>query len=314
MSSDNRRPPPEGAESPKQMLARHGLRAKKDWGQNFLGHDDVLTDIANACSAGPGDVVVELGAGLGHFTRALAATGARIVAVERDRDMVKILEAELKLPNVTVLAANAAEINFAEVAGLKLPDKPIVVGNLPYHISSPILFQVLDQRATLKRALFLLQKEVAERIAAPPGGKEYGLLSVLLQSFADVSVVLDVPSHLFFPPPKVDSAVVRIDVLETPRAAVKDAARFTRLVKAAFSQRRKTLWNSLRSANLCEEDALAQALAQAGVDSTRRAETLTPMEFAAIDVAMPIPPPKEPKEPKHPRQPKGDAEVKEPQP
>lgn len=286
MTERDRQSPPDGVETPKQMLARHGLRAKKDWGQNFLGHESVLCDIAAACSAGPGDVVVELGAGLGHFTRALAATGARVVAVERDRDMVRILEAELKLPNVQVVAANAAELDFAAVAGPS-EKPPIVVGNLPYHISSPILFEVLEQRARIRRAVFLLQKEVAERIAAPPGGKEYGLLSVLLQSFAEVSVVLQVPSHLFFPPPKVDSAVVRIDVLPKPRAEVADAARFTKLVKAAFAQRRKTLWNSLKSARLCDEDALAKALEQAGVDPGRRAETLTPQEFAAIDQAMP---------------------------
>lgn len=273
-------------ETPKQILARHNLRPKKDWGQNFLGDEEVLGRIADACSVGEGDVVVELGAGLGHFTRALADTGARVVAVERDRDLVKVLEKELALPNVSVLAANAADLDFASVAGA---ERPVVAGNLPYQLSSPILFEVLEQRAHVRRAVFLLQKEVAERIAAPPGGREYGLLSVLLQAFAHVSVVFHVRAGLFHPPPKVDSAVVRIDITETPRAEVRDTARFIKLVKAAFSQRRKTLWNSLKSAKLCPDEALLAALGQAGIDPVRRAETLSPAEFAALERALPTP-------------------------
>ena len=125
------------SDSPREILRRHGLRPKKDWGQNFLGDDEVLSRIAAACSIGPGDVVVELGAGLGHLTRALADTGASVVAVERDRDLVRVLEKELALPNVRVVAANAAAHDFEATAGAP---RPIVAGNLPYQLSSPILF------------------------------------------------------------------------------------------------------------------------------------------------------------------------------
>lgn len=266
-------------QSPKEILRRHGLRPKKDWGQNFLGDEGVLADIAAACSVGEGDTVVELGAGLGHLTRALAETGAKVVAIERDRDLVRILEKELALPNVRVLAANAAELDFQEVAGVP---RPVVAGNLPYQLSSPILFEVLEQRLNVRRAVFLLQKEVAERIAAPPGGRDYGLLSVLLQTFADVSVALEVPAHFFHPPPKVDSAVVRIDLLDTPRGEVRDAAYLTKVVKGAFAQRRKTLQNSLKSARLVPDDQLGPALERAAIDGVRRAETLTPQEFCAL--------------------------------
>jgi 16S rRNA (adenine1518-N6/adenine1519-N6)-dimethyltransferase len=271
--------------SPQEILRRHGLRPKKDWGQNFLGDQRFLARIATSCSIGPGDTVVELGAGLGHLTRELAATGASVVAVERDRDLVPILEKELALPNVRVVAANAAELDFAATAGVP---RPVVAGNLPYHLSSSILFEVLEQRGRIKRAVFLLQKEVADRIAAEPGGREYGLLSVLLQACADVSVLFDVPAGVFHPPPKVDSAVLRIDLFERPRFEIRNHERFVKLVRAAFAQRRKTLLNSLKSMKeLGEPAALATALERAGIEATRRAETLSAQEFAAIERALP---------------------------
>ncbi len=269
--------------APGELLRRYGLRPKKDWGQNFLGDPHFLARIAETCAVGEGDVVVELGAGLGHLTRQLAATGARVVAVERDRDLVAVLEKELP-PNVKLVAANAAEVNFLELAG---GQKPVVAGNLPYHLSSSILFEVLEQREQIVRAVFLLQKEVAERIGAPPGGRDYGLLSVLLQTWATVDVAFQVPRGVFVPPPQVDSAVARIDILATPRAQPKDPQRYVRLVKAAFAHRRKTLINSLQSAKeLGSPEQLSAALASAGIDPVRRAETLSCEEFVAIERAL----------------------------
>ncbi len=270
--------------SPRAILSRHGLRPKKDWGQNFLGDAKLLERIAAVCSVGPGDTVVELGAGLGHLTRALAATGATVIAVERDRDLVAVLQSEGLPSAVRILAANAAEIDFAQAAGAP---RPVVAGNLPYQLSSPILFRVIEQRASVRRAVFLLQREVAERLAAPPGGRDYGLLSVLLQAVADVEVALRIPAGAFHPPPKVDSALVRIELLETPRAGVRDPAQFTRVVKAAFAQRRKTLLNSLKAAkDLGEPKAIAAALEEVGIDPIRRAETLSVQEFAALAGAL----------------------------
>lgn len=267
------------AETPNEILRRHNLRPKKSWGQNFLGDDRILEEIARACTLGKGETAVELGAGLGHLTRHLADSGANIVAVERDRDLVAVLEKELALPNVKVVAANAAEIDFAEIAGTR----PVaVVGNLPYHLSSSILFEVLHQRANVNRAIFLLQREVAERLAAGPGSRDYGLLSVLLQLYAEVEVVIDVPRGAFFPPPQVENSVVRIDFLPRPRAEVIDSARFEKLVKAAFQQRRKTLSNALEKGGFDADPALAAA----GIDGKRRAETLSPAEFAAIERAL----------------------------
>ncbi len=266
------------------MLKALHLRPKDSWGQNFLSDEGALQTIADACALGPGDVCVELGAGLGHLTRALLATKARIVAVERDRDMVAALEA-MQMPGLTVVAANAAELEFAKVGGA--PDV-VVAGNLPYHLSSPILFEVLEQAHSVKRAVFTLQREVVNRLASPPNSREYGLLSVLLGLRYDVEKVADLSANLFHPPPKVESAVVRLERRQTARAEVTSDARFKRVVKASFAHRRKTLMNSLKSdPSLASPEQFQAALLAIGLDGKRRAETLSVEEFAALERALP---------------------------
>lgn len=272
------------SESPRELLQKFGLRPKHSWGQNFLGDPELLREIAGALRLSSGETVVELGPGLGHLTEALLETGARVVAVERDRDLVKVLEARA-LPGLTVIAANAADTDFAKVAGVP---EVAVCGNLPYHLSSSILFEVLAQADRVSRAVFTLQKEVVTRLAAEPGNRDYGLLTVLLGRRFFIDEVLELPAHLFYPPPKVDSAVVRLTRLKAPRGEVKDDARFTQLVKAGFGQRRKTLSNALSSHQpLGGKEVIESALATAGVDGRRRAETLTVEEFAAIERALP---------------------------
>lgn len=273
------------SEAPSLILRRHGLRPKKAWGQNFLGSDHHLDAIADACGITPGDTVVELGAGLGHLTRKLAARGARVVAVERDRELVPVLREELAGLPVEIVEANAATIDLAplrERAGRDL----IVVGNLPYHLSTEILFHVEAQRPLVQRMVFLLQKEVTDRIAADPGGKEYGVLSVLLQLHADVDVPHHVPAGAFTPPPEVESAVVRLERRAAPRADPGDEALFRKVVKGAFVQRRKTVANSLKGAGVASAEALSRALDAAGIDPGRRAETLSVEEFAALSRAL----------------------------
>ncbi len=265
------------------MLQQHGLRPKHAWGQNFLDDPTVLADIVQAARLGPDSVVVELGAGLGHLTRALLDTGARVVAVERDRDMLRVLEA-WKAERLTVLAANAARLDLAAVAG----SRPLtLVGNLPYHLTSSILFEALEQHADLLRCVFTVQREVAERVAAGEGNRNGGLLTVLLGVWFDASIVRRVPAAAFHPPPKVDSAVLLLEHRAVPRADVGDEAWFRKVVKAAFSQRRKTLSNALRSdPELGDAARIRDALATAAIVPTRRAETLGVAEFAQLARAL----------------------------
>lgn len=271
------------ADSPRRMLQQHGLRPKHAWGQNFLDDEQVLDDIVQAARLGPDSVVVELGAGLGHLTRALLDTGARVVAVERDRDMLRVLE-ETHAERLTVVAANAARLDLAAVAGTR----PLtLVGNLPYHLTSSILFEVLEQHRDLVRCVFTVQKEVAERVAAGEGARSGGILTVLLGVWFEASIVRTVPASAFHPPPKVDSAVLLLEHRAEPRAEVGDEAFFRKVVKAAFSHRRKTLLNSLRSdAELGHAPQIRDALGAAGIDPSRRAETLGVGEFARLAGAL----------------------------
>ncbi len=273
----------EPLDTPAEILRRHGLKAKHSWGQNFLGDSSWLSRIVSALRLGGGERVVELGAGLGHLTRVLLDTGAEVVAVERDRDMAAILRAH-KWDRLEVVEADAARITFAEVGRA---ERLVVAGNLPYHLSSSILFQLLRQHASVSRAVFTLQKEVVDRLVSPPGGREYGLLPALLGLYFDLDCVGVLGRHLFHPPPKVDSAVIRLTSLNQPRAEVSSVEGYIQLVKAGFAQRRKTLSNALKSQpKLGGPDRVAAALAKAGIDGQRRAETLSSMEFAGLERAF----------------------------
>jgi 16S rRNA (adenine1518-N6/adenine1519-N6)-dimethyltransferase len=270
-----------------ELLARYGLRPKKSWGQNFLADRRMADRIVEAAAVQPGEVVVEIGAGLGALTAGLAARAARVVAVERDPDLVAVLRAELQaLPQVEVAALDALELDFgaeAARAGRSL----VVVGNLPYQITTPLLFAVLGAAAAgqvIGRAVFMVQKEVAERLGAPPGGKTYGRLTVMVQQLARITPLFHVGPGAFLPPPAVSSAVFRLEPRAQPRAPVADAGRFDRVVRAAFEGRRKMLRRALEPAFGAE--ALVAAFAATGLDGTRRGETLSVEELAALANAL----------------------------
>jgi 16S rRNA (adenine1518-N6/adenine1519-N6)-dimethyltransferase len=266
------------------LLAKYGLRAKKSWGQNFLVDERVYAAIVRATVATPDDWVVEIGAGLGTLTSRLAEAvpAGRVVAVERERDMIGVLEEELGArANVEVHAANALTFDYAAVAARA--GRPVAVaGNLPYQIATPLLFGLLAARAHIARAVVMVQKEMADRILAAPDTSEYGALGVILTLHADASLVIRARAGAFVPAPRVDSAVIALSPLPAPRFPV-DEVRYAQVVHAAFGQRRKTLRNALRSATP-DADAV---LARAGIDGIRRGETLTPAEFAALANALP---------------------------
>lgn len=264
------------------LLQEHGLRAKKALGQCFLHDPGVLSRIAQAATEGA-STVIEIGAGLGSLTRALAATGAQVVAIEHDRDLVPILRSVFAAtPSVSFVEADATMVRFAELTpGVR---RPPIAGNLPYSISSPLLLTLLAQRDEIGPATIMLQREVAARIAAPPGSKTYGSLSVLFRLYAVVETLLDVGPGAFTPAPSIWSRVLRVRWREQPSVVVGDFEHFERVLRAAFNQRRKTLRNAL-SAQF-PRDLVEAAGAQAGVALERRAETLDVGEFAALAAAL----------------------------
>ncbi len=277
----------------RELLARHGLRPKKAWGQNFLEDARVRARIVAAAGIAASDVVVEIGAGLGALTGLLADTGARVTAIERDPDLVAVLRTELgERANLEIAAADALEFDFAALA----PDAAgtpgaggassgqrglIVVGNLPYQITSPLIFRMIGQAAhghVIARAVLMVQREFAERLVAKPGGKIYGRLSVMAQQQAACSILFHVGPGAFLPPPAVSSTVVRMEPRQTWLAPVRDEALFTAVVRAAFGARRKMLRGALGAAFAQADEALAAA----DVAGTRRAEELGVPEFARI--------------------------------
>lgn len=259
--------------SPRELLARHGLRPKKSWGQNFLVDERVYSALVEAVGVGAGDTVVEIGAGLGTLTARLAATGARVVAIERDRDMARVLRAEL--PAVELREENALELKLEPIAA-RAGGPVAVIGNLPYQIGSLIVLRALAQHASLARLVVMLQREVAERMVAGADTEAYGALSVLCQIFANANILRLVPASAFHPAPRVDSAIVLLTPDVPGVDVLPDHERFRRVVNAAFGKRRKTLKNAL--AGVVETAAFARA----GIDPVRRGETLTVAEFARL--------------------------------
>ena len=232
-----------------------------------------------ALAPGPGDLVLEIGPGPGALTEALAARGARVVAIEKDRDLAPL--AQGRVPGARIVEGDALTLDWREVAGAE-PHQPLLVtGNIPYNITSPLLDRALLPPRPA-RIVFLVQKEVAERLAAPPGGKTYGSLTVGVQAVAGVEKLFTVPAGAFTPPPKVESAVVRIVPLAHPLVRDADVAAFRRLVVGLFGFRRKQLARGLRELTGWPADQVTGALERAGLAASARPETVEPQGFADL--------------------------------
>jgi 16S rRNA (adenine1518-N6/adenine1519-N6)-dimethyltransferase len=227
----------------------------------------------------PRDLVVEIGPGEGALTGELARRAGRLVALELDRALVDGLRR--RLPDVEVLEADARSWDYGQLAR---PDggRVLVAGNLPYSVSKPIVAALLEARGRIDAMALMVQREVAERLAAPPGGKVYGALSVLTQAVCDVELALRVPPGAFRPPPRVESAVVRLTPLARARVPPELEARFRAVVRAAFARRRKTLANALAAGLAVAPGAVRQAATTSGIDPGRRAETLTIEDFVSL--------------------------------
>lgn len=273
--------------STRELLGRYGLRAKKSWGQNFLVDGNTRRRIAGAAGLTAADVAVEIGAGLGALTGHLAAAAGKVIAIERDPELAQVLRHELaSLATVAIAETDALTFDFAAAAAAA--GRPlVVVGNLPYQITSPLLFAIVEGArggTVIDRALLMVQREVAERVVAGPGSKSYGRLSVMVQQQAAVEVLFDVSAGAFHPRPAVTSTVMRVVPRRTPLAPVRDAAVFAAVVRAAFSTRRKMLRRSLAAP--FGDDRARAALAAAGIAETRRGEELAVVDFARLADAL----------------------------
>jgi len=260
------------------------IRAKKALGQNFLVDGNVIDNIIKAAQVGVDENVLEVGPGRGALTSLLAEKAAQVVAVEWDRDLVPLLKEGVgSKANVEVVHGDILRVDLPGLLSPVRQGRWKVVANLPYNISSQVLFKFIENRPLFSDLILMLQKEVGERLLAPPSTKEYGVLTVLCRLVFDIEKVFLVKPSSFRPIPKVDSLVLRFRVLPTNRIDVGDEKLFRIVVKASFSQRRKTLWNCLKSIDLLSEPSLLeQVFEKSGIDKARRGETLSLQEFADL--------------------------------
>ncbi len=281
--------------SPKQaseLLKAHGLRPVKRLGQNFLCDRNTLDRIVRASDLSPNDPALEIGAGLGALTLALADISPSVTAVEIDRNLEPILQSVLgDRPNVHVVYEDFLRLDLPALLDKAFGDRPgVVVANIPYYITTPILEKLLEHKARIRRIVLLVQNEFAQRMAAAPGTDECGSMSLFVQYHADVEIVGIVPRTVFLPQPEVSSAVVALTPLHPGKVLVRDEARLLHLIRAGFGQRRKTLLNALMRApasfglgfTMDDRTRVEELLARANVDGRRRGETLSLEEYARL--------------------------------
>jgi 16S rRNA (adenine1518-N6/adenine1519-N6)-dimethyltransferase len=250
---------------------------KKHLGQHFLSDPSILNDIIHAADLSGEDTVVEIGPGPGRLTRILSERVKRLVAIELDPALYGRLKGDfIAYRNVEIIQGDALKFPFETIGAFK------VVANIPYYITTPIIFRLLEAKKFLRSMTLTIQKEVAERIVAQPGGRDYGVLTIMIQYVAKPDLKFIIPKEAFRPMPKVDSAVIHMKILEHPSVILEDEKIFFRLVKAAFAQRRKTLSNSLKG---FRED-MTGILVSSGIDPQRRPETLSIGEFARLSDAL----------------------------
>lgn len=269
-----------------EILQKYDFHFQKKFGQNFLIDPHVLEKIVEAAGIGPDDFVLEIGPGIGTMTQYLCEHAGKVMAVEIDRKLMEILEETLSAyDNVTVVNEDILKLDIAKIAEEENNGKPIkVVANLPYYITTPIIMELFESKVPLDSVTVMVQKEVAERMQAEPGTKEYGALSLAVQYYAEAEIVANVPPNCFMPRPNVGSAVIRLTCHKTSPVEVLDERFLFRVIRASFNQRRKTLQNGLgNDASLpINKTQAAEALEEMGLSATIRGETLSLEEFARL--------------------------------
>lgn len=273
----------------KDIMGRYGFRFSKSLGQNFLIEPSVVERIVEGAGITENDGVLEIGPGIGTLTQYMAAHAKRVVSVEIDKSLLPILKETLgDCENTTVVSGDALTVDLKQLIADHFPDCPVkMVANLPYYVTTPIIMRFLEEAVPVTDLVVMVQREVAERMAATPGGKDYGSLSVAVQYFCEPQLLFRVSTGCFMPAPKVESAVIRLKRREHPAVEVENPALFFTTVRGAFGKRRKTLLNALSDSELrISKEQAGAALAAADIDPKRRAETLSIEEFARLANAV----------------------------
>ena len=261
------------------ICKRFDIKMSKKLGQNFLIKRGIVDEIVHAAELTPGEPVLEVGPGIGTLTQGLAQSGADVTAIELDRRLLEVLDTTLaSYDNVRIIHGDVLKLDVPSIMNHK-PFK--VVANLPYYITTPIIMSLLESKLLIERLVVMVQKEVALRMVAKPGTKDYGALSVAVQYYTEPDIVLDVPPKSFLPAPAVTSSVIRCVLRDKPPVDVIDEKLFFRVVKAGFAQRRKTFANTMKTTGL-SKDRIEELLAKANIDGQRRGETFTLQEFADV--------------------------------
>ena len=261
------------------ICKRFDIKMSKKLGQNFLIKRGIVDEIVHAAEITVGEPVLEVGPGIGTLTQGLAQSGADVTAIELDRRLLEVLDTTLaSYDNVRIIHGDVLKLDVPTIMNHK-PFK--VVANLPYYITTPIIMSLLESKLPIERLVVMVQKEVALRMIAKPGTKDYGALSVAVQYYTEPDIVLDVPPKSFLPAPAVTSSVIRCVLRDKPPVDVIDEKLFFRVVKAGFAQRRKTFSNTMKTTGLTR-DRIEELLAKANIDGQRRGETFTLLEFADV--------------------------------
>lgn len=261
------------------ICKRFDIKMSKKLGQNFLIKRGIVDEIVKAADLQEGEPVLEIGPGIGTLTQGLAQSGANVTAIELDTRLLEVLDTTLaQYSNVTIVHGDVLKL---DVPSIMNNESFKVVANLPYYITTPIIMSLLESRLPIERLVVMVQKEVALRMVAKPGTKDYGALSVAVQYYTEPDIVLDVPPKSFLPAPAVTSSVIRCVLRDKPPVDVVDEKLFFRVVKAGFAQRRKTFANTMKTTGL-SKDRIEELLVKANIDGQRRGETFTLQEFADV--------------------------------
>lgn len=281
----------------KEIIQKYNIRMTKSLGQNFLTDGSIVQKIVDAGDVGKNDLVVEIGPGVGSMTCELASRAGRVLAVEIDRYLIPALTEILKdYSNTTIINEDVLKVDLRKIIQESLEQNPDglksvkVIANLPYYITTPIIMKLLEENPGIDSMVFMVQKEVAERMVAKPGGKDYGALSVAVQYYSQPGIAFNVPPEFFIPKPEVDSTVIRLNILKEPPIDVMSEKMFFNVVKASFGQRRKTLLNALSNSGYFakSKDEIRDILNHLGIEENRRGETLSLLQFAQIANAFPV--------------------------